>query len=111
MLKSPMILDCPLVVTEDDGSRWASLDEATFSGIPHHAVCIFKDGDKWCAVYGDFINLEESVAGFGKDFTEAIDELQRNTPHMHINSGIRGDDSCKRCERDLRHPCHMAEVE
>lgn len=30
----------------------------------------------------------------------------RTMPHMHVNSGIKGDDSCKKCGHDLRHECH-----
>lgn len=44
--------------------------------IPHYALCFFKDGDKWCAVFGDFNNLQESPAGFGDTFDEALNELQ-----------------------------------
>ena len=40
--------------------------------IPHDAVCLFKDGNQWCAVYGDFKNLQESPAGFGANSDEAI---------------------------------------
>lgn len=45
--------------------------------IPHSAVCFFKDGDKWCCVHGDFVNLQESPAGFGDTFDEAMDDLER----------------------------------
>ena len=44
--------------------------------IPDHAVCFFKDGDQWCCVGGDFINLQESPAGFGDTFDQALDHLQ-----------------------------------
>lgn len=34
------------------------------------------DGNKICAVYEDFVNLQESHAGFGDSFTEARLELE-----------------------------------
>lgn len=43
--------------------------------IPDSAVCVFRDGNKWCCVRGDFINLQESPAGFGNTFEEALDKL------------------------------------
>lgn len=45
--------------------------------IPDCAVCFFKDGDKWCCVFGDFVDLQQSDAGFGSDFTEALADLER----------------------------------
>ena len=45
-------------------------------GIPHNAICLFPDGDKMCAVFGDFVDLQSSPAGFGNNFEEAILALQ-----------------------------------
>ena len=45
--------------------------------MPRNAVCFYMDGDKWCAVFGDFINLQESPAGFGDTFDEAFEELAK----------------------------------
>lgn len=70
--------DCAPVVHKalnDIGERKGKPDE---SAIPHDAVCIFKDGNQWCAVFGDFVNLQESVAGFGPTFNDAIDDLNNN---------------------------------
>ena len=37
---------------------------------------VFVDGNKWCAVYHeDFINLQESPAGFGNSVSEAVEDL------------------------------------
>lgn len=47
-------------------------------GVPDSAVCFFQDGNKTCAVHGDFINLQESPAGFGDNFEEALAELKKN---------------------------------
>jgi len=46
------------------------------SGIPADALCIFKDGNAWCCVFGDFQNLQESPAGFGDTSDEAMKNLQ-----------------------------------
>jgi hypothetical protein len=45
--------------------------------IPFNALCFFKDGNKWCCVNGDFINLQESPAGFGDDFVSAMENLNK----------------------------------
>jgi hypothetical protein len=37
---------------------------------------VFVDGNKWCAVYHEeFINLQESPAGFGSSVSEAVEDL------------------------------------
>lgn len=43
--------------------------------VPADAVCMVKDGDMWCCVHTDFINLQESPAGFGKTMEEAHSNL------------------------------------
>ena len=40
-----------------------------------NAVRIYMDGDKWCAVKGDFENLQESPAGFGYSPEGALNAL------------------------------------
>ena len=45
--------------------------------IPASAVCCFMDGDQWCCVFGDFINLQESPAGFGNTQIEALEDLNK----------------------------------
>lgn len=40
-------------------------------------VRVFMDGDKFCAVKPDFVNLQESPAGFGDTKNEAIKNLER----------------------------------
>lgn len=47
---------------------------------PHHGgptSRVFMDGDSWCAVRGDFINLQESISGWGKSPDEARADLAR----------------------------------
>lgn len=36
---------------------------------------VFKDGDAWCATGAGFVNLQESLAGFGDSPTAALSEL------------------------------------
>jgi hypothetical protein len=36
---------------------------------------IFRDGNQWCAVYWDFVNIQQSSCGFGKTLVEAIKNL------------------------------------
>lgn len=74
---SVLVLICTgaifMVMRELAGMR---LSTAGVSGVPEHALCLFKDGDAWCCVRGDFINLQESRAGFGQCIRDAIWALQ-----------------------------------
>lgn len=47
------------------------------ASIPASAVCYFKDGDQWCCVHADFVNLQESPAGFGDTMDAALAALVR----------------------------------
>ena len=38
---------------------------------------LFRDGVQWCATFGDFINLQESQAGFGDTALEGFAELAK----------------------------------
>jgi hypothetical protein len=38
-------------------------------------IQVKKDGNQWCATQADFINLQESPAGFGDSPKEAIEAL------------------------------------
>lgn len=40
--------------------------------IPKSAFCFFREGNQWCCVRGDFINLQESSAGFGDTMGQAM---------------------------------------
>ena len=56
----------------------AEISKKPQSGIPHNAICFFQDGNKWCCVFGDFTNLQESLAGFGDTFDLAFSDLLKN---------------------------------
>jgi len=47
--------------------RWAPGYSSGLACFNHGgpASRVFRDGDSWCAVMPDFINLQESPAGFG----------------------------------------------
>ncbi len=49
--------------------RVAQMDELKFD--------VFRDGDMFCATKLDFVNLQESPAGFGKTKELAITELEK----------------------------------
>ena len=60
-------------------------EDLRYSGYVPHLACpmhggprvrTFKDGNAWCAVRPDFINLQESDAGFGDTREEAIAALE-----------------------------------
>jgi hypothetical protein len=40
-----------------------------------HVVYVFRDGDKWCAVHENFVDLQTSEAGFGDTQGLAIASL------------------------------------
>ena len=46
--------------------------------IPPQAVCFFMDGNQWCCVNGDFVDLAVSPAGFGDTFVSAMENLKPN---------------------------------
>lgn len=49
----------------------------TKRSIPDNALCFFKDGDQWVCVFGDFVDLQMSPAGFGDTYEEALRDLER----------------------------------
>lgn len=53
-----------------------SVEKSPVGGVPNKALCLFKDGNQWCATYADFTNLQESPAGFGGTWEEAATGLQ-----------------------------------
>lgn len=71
--------------------------------IPQHAICFFKDGDKMCAVFGDFIDLEQSPAGFGDTFVKAMEDLDRNKSSKFVYVRY---EKCPECPGDGRQ-CHL----
>jgi hypothetical protein len=54
----------------------------TTSAAPAEHIRLFLDGNQFCAVHPDFINLQESPAGFGDTPTEAVDALLKNSGRL-----------------------------
>lgn len=46
--------------------------------MPEDTLCFFRDGDRWCCVRKDFVNLQESNAGFGKTLGDAMEDYAYN---------------------------------
>jgi len=67
--------------------------------IPSNAECYFEEGDKLCCVRGNFVNLQESPAGFGTTYAEAYQALVRDEA-----------DERKRFERHLRAASRMVKA-
>jgi len=63
----------------DLASKWGLSDEDAQNFVEHagNQFRLFRDGDKWCATFGDFVNLQESQAGFGDTCLEALSELAK----------------------------------
>lgn len=72
----------------DYGGGWRCLADYCFNNASNPApnvgnapdwwntnVLVEKDGNMWVAHYDDFINLQESPAGWGKNPQEAVNEL------------------------------------
>lgn len=72
----------PKIITRWDGHTYAS--DGKYAGYVPYLACprhggptsrVFKDGSAWCAVMPNFINLQESPAGFGDTPEMAREEL------------------------------------
>ena len=60
---------------EEQSARLKNKAEKQVTGVPHNAICYFMDGDKFCCVFGDFVDLQESPAGFGDTQESAYEQL------------------------------------
>lgn len=58
--------------------KWGCTDEDAQNYAQYLGLRLFKDGTNWCATRADFINLQESSAGFGATCLEALSELCKN---------------------------------
>lgn len=59
--------------------QWGMTDEdcITFAERTDGGLRLFRDGDQWCATYKDFVNLQESEAGFGERAIDALIDLPK----------------------------------
>ncbi len=62
------------------------------------------DGNMWCAKEPDFVNLQESNAGFGSTKEEALRELSYDRPDLDIfhSHSLECSPGCGDCES---YPC------
>ena len=67
------------------------------------AYKILKDGNAWCAICPKFINLQESLAGFGDTKVEALQELEKAEAHAETRrrEGIRKW-KCSNCMKEFQ---------
>lgn len=56
---------------------WGLIDEGAQVFAERTGLKLFRDGDQWCAVFQDFVNITESQAGFGHDCLHALADLAR----------------------------------
>lgn len=72
------------------------------SGVPHDALCFFRDGARWCCVNGDFVNLQESPAGFGDNIEQAMEDLQNKWPRHAVPESQSAEEAAKSCDGNLQ---------
>lgn len=61
----------------DLASQWACDDRDAGHYAEFVGAHLFMDGNAWCATKNDFVNLQESPAGFGATALEALTELAK----------------------------------
>ena len=57
--------------------QWGCTDEDAKHYAEHIGARLYKDGNAWCATRKDFVNLQESPAGFGTTALEAFTALAK----------------------------------
>lgn len=60
-------------LTDDDAQEFVKRAKAG----DHPAFVLFRDGDRWCAGFHDFVNPQESQCGFGVTALDALAELAK----------------------------------
>lgn len=60
---------------EELTKKWKCTDEDAEEYVKRIGAVLNKDGDQWCVTRKDFINLQESPAGFGNTVLEALVNL------------------------------------
>lgn len=68
--------------------KWGLTDDDAKIFAKRVGLEIFKDGDQFCAVFNDFINIQESQVGFGDTALEAIAALaEEGLRHRNVKKG------------------------
>jgi len=89
-------LDVEAKADRNEGSGWFHLQPLDY--------CIRKDGDQFCATYGDFINLQESIAGFGETPLDAFDALEESCGPMRAEAKAPPEEPTVHSPSALRDP-------
>ena len=66
----------------DLAAKWKCDDEDADIYADRIGVGIVRDGKSWCAHLKDFVNLQESPAGFGDTKLEALADLATNLDYV-----------------------------
>lgn len=53
--------------------------------FPKESIVCFLDGNKWCAVRINFVNIQESISGWGGSPEEAIKDLLKEE-HISVSN-------------------------
>ena len=62
---------------EELAEQWGCTDDDAAHYAEYIGAKLFMDGSQWCATRKDFVNLQESPAGFGATAREALSELAK----------------------------------
>jgi hypothetical protein len=65
----------PRAIGSGEATLYGTKDQTPFWKTVDPIFILFRDGDQVCAIGPEFINLQESNAGFGRDAFKAIDDL------------------------------------
>ena len=57
--------------------HWGMTDEDCLTFAERLGLRLYRDGNQWCATYEDFIDLQESDAGFGERAIDALIALPK----------------------------------
>ncbi|MFH1721201.1 MAG: hypothetical protein ABH950_01205 [Candidatus Altiarchaeota archaeon] len=57
--------------------KWKLTDENADIFVKKAGLKLFKDGEHFCAAFGDFVDVHESQCGFGATALEALAELAK----------------------------------
>lgn len=68
-LESNLLILCRAVDTSHEA-------EVKAQAVPECSYRLFMDGDQWCCVGPEFINLQESDAGFGSTARDSLEALE-----------------------------------
>jgi hypothetical protein len=63
---------------EQLADQWGCNDSDGGAYAEHVGAHVYMDGDQWCATKNDFVNLQESPAGFGPTIREALTALAKD---------------------------------